>query len=124
MLGDEPPEHAAQEQELGHDLARREAERLAVAGVVAGDRGERAADPHAARASARSTSRPSSAMKVGMSPSWRDAGRGATSDGITSSAQALLDHLEGQLPAVRTQLGAEPPRAQPGTPRRRPPRHD
>ena len=48
-LGDEAPDHAPQEQELGDDLARGEPERLAVARVLAGLRGERAADPETLR---------------------------------------------------------------------------
>ena len=44
-LGDEAPDHAPKEQELGDDLARGEPERLAIARVVAGQRGERAPDP-------------------------------------------------------------------------------
>ena len=44
---DEPPEHPSQKQELGDDLARREAEGLPLARVVAGLRGERAADSEA-----------------------------------------------------------------------------
>ena len=53
-LGDEAPEDPAQQQELGDDLARREAERLALAGVVAGDR---------CRAGRRRASAPASAAR-------------------------------------------------------------
>jgi len=43
-VGNEPPEHAAQEQELRDDLAWSEAEGLPGAGVLTGLRGERAPD--------------------------------------------------------------------------------
>ena len=48
-LRDEAPEHTAQEQELDHDLARREPQRLAAARVLAGLDGERAAGPEPLR---------------------------------------------------------------------------
>ena len=47
--GDERPEHAPQQQELRHDLARRKAERLSLLRVRAGLRGERAAGAHPLR---------------------------------------------------------------------------
>ena len=46
-LRDEAPEHATEQEELGHDLAGREAERLPLARVVACLRGERATDAQA-----------------------------------------------------------------------------
>ena len=45
----EAPENAAQDQELGHDLARREPERLPLAGVVVHAGGERAPAPQPRR---------------------------------------------------------------------------
>ena len=46
---DERPEHAPQHEELRHDVARREAERLAFAGVVPDERREGAARAEALR---------------------------------------------------------------------------
>ena len=48
-VGHEPPENPPQKQKFGHDLPRREAERLPLARVITGLRGERAPDPQALR---------------------------------------------------------------------------
>ncbi|OLE17689.1 MAG: hypothetical protein AUG88_06130 [Actinobacteria bacterium 13_1_20CM_4_68_12] len=39
-LAHEPPKNSPEDEELGHDVTRREAERLAFAGVIADERGE------------------------------------------------------------------------------------
>ena len=100
---DEAPEDTAEQQELRHDLARSEAERFALAGVVACDRGERPTDAHRWLGDGVSTSRPSSAMNVGRSPSC--ARRPETHERRDHVVrQPLVDHLEGQLPALRPKL--------------------
>ena len=103
--GDEPPEHAAQQQELGHDLARREPERFALPRVVARDRRERPSDPH-----------PFGHRVLDLAAELGDEGRyipelrhapETDERGDDVVIETLLDDLERQFPPVRAQLGTE-----------------
>src|SRR3954453_10858238 len=103
--GDERPENAPQEQELRDDLAWGEAERLALAGVRAGLRGELAAAAH-----------PLGARVDELAAELADEGRH-----VAELAQAakplqrwnlvvhepLLDGVEGEIPGGRLDLGGE-----------------
>ncbi len=103
---DEAPEDAAQDQKLGHDLARREPERLSLARVVVHAGGERAAAPQPRR------------LRVAQLPGeLEDEGRdvpelpdltqpGQRRDDVV--VQPFLDELERELPGIGPDLLSQP----------------